>query len=210
MGISARDQQPPQLTAHRRRHHFGQRQRRSLGVVDRDLRRRLFRRRLRADRDRAFHAMTVAWPSANRVAVLLRWPRIWAAAHDLGDSPADVRHAKHGHVPYGWPCWQQRQHRWSYAQLRRARIPAALDDRRDTPKDVCHPVFWRDGFPPHPPSGRIVGTLLVCSVRTERRTHCAPIDCCGNRRSLRGSRAANCCIGKRRNRRRRLTALRRS
>ena len=59
------------------------------------------------------------------------------------------------------------------------RRPRAVDDLRDAPADVSH----RTGFPPNPPSG-IVGTLFVCSVRTERglrahlRTRFAPCGGC--------------------------------
>ena len=59
------------------------------------------------------------------------------------------------------------------------RRPRAVDDLRNAPADVSH----RTGFPPNPPSG-IVGTLFVCSVRTEQglrahlRTRFAPCGGC--------------------------------
>ncbi len=61
-------QQQTQLAPHRRRNVLDQVERQRLRIIERDLR-RLWSDGLRANRDRTFHAVTVAWPCANRVAL---------------------------------------------------------------------------------------------------------------------------------------------
>jgi hypothetical protein len=72
--LCATNEQPRKFHTHRRRHDLDQVERRSLGVVERDLRRKLRhdrKRRLRASFQRGSHVVTVtvAWPCAIRVAV---------------------------------------------------------------------------------------------------------------------------------------------